>query len=253
MTEAVQLLSLLDRWSSPSRAIAVKCQSMGIIRSISVIIPTLNEKPNIVQAVHSVADADEVIVVDGGSQDGTCDMVGDLPCKLLHTSSGRGRQLDVGAREATGDVLLFLHADCWLEPRALGQVRELAQRRNGQPVFGAFRQRIDDSHYCFRWLEHGNAARATWCRLPYGDQGVFIDGKSYRACGGFADVTLMEDVMLARALAKRCRPVLLPGPIHLSPRRWNKDGVVRRTLQNWFILAAFYCGVSPERLARWYC
>ena len=220
--------------------------------NISVIIPALDEELHIEKAIHSVAGADEVLVVDGGSHDATCEIVGNLPCELIHAPSGRGQQLRIGAGRAAGDVLFFLHADCWLAQGALEQLRDLAKGHQNKPLFGAFRQRIDGPQMRYRWLERGNAARVNWCRLPYGDQGMFIDRESYRASGEMAAVPLMEDVMLSRAAAKICSPVLLPGPIHLSPRRWQKHGVVSRTLQNWFILSAFYCGVPPERLAKWY-
>ena len=219
---------------------------------ISAIIPTWNEQQHVEQAVCSVSAADEIIVVDGGSHDRTCEIASRLPCMLIHAHRGRGIQLQEGARQATGEILLFLHADCWLAQGALEQLRRFTQQRPQQPIFGVFRQRIENLQRRYRWLEYGNEARVKWCKLTYGDQGIFVDRVTYQAVGEFADVPLMEDVILARALARHSRPVVLPGPIHLSPRRWQENGVVNRTVRNWFILAAFYLGVSPERLEKWY-
>ena len=104
--------------------------------NISVIIPALDEESHIEKAIHSVAGANEVLVVDGGSRDATCDIVGNLPCELIHAPRGRGQQLRIGARRASGDVLIFLHADCWLAPGALEQLRDLAKRHPNEPLFG---------------------------------------------------------------------------------------------------------------------
>jgi hypothetical protein len=119
-------------------------------------------------------------------------------------------------------------------------------------IFGAYRQHIEDEHPKYRWLEWGNALRVSWLRLPYGDQSVFIDRVTYLEAGQFGDVPLMEDVLLARAVRRLQRPVLLRGPVHVSARRWQRTGVIWRTFRNLTILAAFYSGVSPRRLAHWY-
>ena len=149
-----------------------------------------------------------------------------------------------------GDVLLFLHADCWLAEGGLCNCRAHAQ--HDARVFGAFEQRIDDSRWRFRFLEYGNALRAKWLGLPYGDQAVFVDRRTYAQVGGFRAEPLMEDVMLARAVRRCIAPVLLAGPIHVSARRWQRRGVMRQTICNWFLLGAFYSGVSTTHLARWY-
>ena len=180
---------------------------------------------------------------------------------LSHTPYGRvrkssdrqragGVQLLAGAKEATGDVLLLLHADSWLDDRAIQELRDVAQIK--APLFGCFRQQIDDSRFRYRILEFGNRIRATWFGLPYGDQAMFVDRATYQAVGGFDAVPLMEDVLFSRKLRRVSRPILLNGPVHLSARRWVRQGVLRQTLKNWSILGAFCFGVSPVRLARWY-
>lgn len=223
---------------------------------ISVIIPTLNEQQHVDRAIRSVSFADEVFIADGGSEDDTVTIATQLDASVVTSRPGRGVQLRAGAAEATGDVLLFLHADNWLRNDCGSQLRSCVAARSEQPVwslFGCFRQAIDDPRYRFRLLESGNAFRATKLGVPYGDQAMFVDRTSYERAGGFAEVPLMEDVMLSRSLRKLIgRPILLDGPVHVNPRRWMRDGVVRRTLRNWMIVSAYALGVSPERLAKWY-
>ena len=193
----------------------------------------------------------EVVVSDGQSQDKTGDLARSAAAIVVNSERGRGRQLNAGARAASGDVLLFLHADCWLEPQATEQIEAALQIET--VVGGAFRQRIDHDGRVFRWLEWGNAARVRWRRMPYGDQGIFIRRSAFEAVGGFAEVRLMEDVLLMRELRRRhWRIELLDGPIHVDPRRWLKHGVIRQTLRNWTLLAGLKLGVSPNRLAEFY-
>jgi len=224
---------------------------------ISVIIPTRNEQPNVGRAIGSVSFADEVVVSDGGSEDDTVSIAQELGACVLSSRPGRGYQLRTGAAKATGDVLLFLHADSWLGEECGSQLKSLLQvapnENASSPHFGCFRQRIDDPRYRFRLLEAGNAFRARKLGVPYGDQAVFVDRASYERVGGFPEVPLMEDVMLSKRLRKLVGwPKLLDGPVHVNPRRWQRDGVISRTLRNWSIVSAFAIGVSPERLAKWY-
>lgn len=220
---------------------------------LSIVIPALNEAPGIVQNIQRalVLQPNDVIVADGQSEDGTADLARSAGAAVVTCERGRGRQLNSGARAATGDVLLFLHADCWLEPPAAEQI-EVALR-DETVIGGAFRQRIDDDRRIFRWLERGNAARVGWRRMPYGDQGIFVRRSAFEAVGGFAEVRLMEDVLLMREFRRRgWRIELLPGPIHVDPRRWLKHGVIRQTLRNWSLLAGLRLGISPDRLAEFY-
>jgi rSAM/selenodomain-associated transferase 2 len=219
---------------------------------LSVVIPALNEEASIATAISAAwaAGATEVIVVDGGSRDGTCAECVGVPCRLLHGETGRGQQQRLGTEQASGEVVLFQHADCRLAADCGRQIRSAVQ--DGGAVAGAFRQRIEASGILFRLLERGNAARARWLGMPYGDQGIFVRRDVLRRMGGFPAVPLMEDVILMRRVRRVARPVLLPGPIHVQARRWRRHGVVRQTLRNWTLLAAYFWGIPPETLIRFY-
>jgi len=220
--------------------------------NISFIIPAINEADCIGHAVTSAleAGADEVIVVDGGSSDGTQEIARSRGSRVLTSAAGRGVQQNVGARHAQGDVLLFQHADSWLDSSAGQQVRAALEDR--QVVSGAFRQHIAAAAMRYRALEWGNAWRVRWRGLAYGDQGIFMRRQTFFERGPFPEESIMEDLILMCAVRSMGRPVLLPGPIHVDPRRWQRNGVVLQTLRNWSLQTAYYLGVSPTRLARYY-
>lgn len=166
---------------------------------------------------------------------------------VIDVSRGRGRQLAAAAQIAQGDVLLFLHADNRLPATVIGQLRQASW-----PVWGGFQQRIDDPHWRFRALEIDNTLRARVLGRVFGDQAVFVHRRQYEEVGGFADVELMEDVMLSSLLFRQHRPRILPGPVTVNPRRWLRRGVTRQTWLNWRIQYAFARGAPPQELRKRY-
>ena len=219
---------------------------------VSVIIPALNEASRIAKTIRHVQQAGphEVIVVDGGSRDQTADIARQSGCRVLHTQPGRAIQQNHGADVSTGDVLFFVHADCWPVPDALSQIERAIS--NPCIVGGAFRQRIEAEGIIYRWLEQGNAMRIRFLQMAYGDQGIFLHRSTFEHLGKFPEVRLMEDLLLMRKLRRLGRVALLSGPLHTSARRWQRYGVIRQTARNWLLLAAEQLGVAPSRMATFY-
>ena len=217
---------------------------------ISVVIPTLNEAATLADAIRSAiaAGAGEVIVVDGGSEDETTRIA--MECratKIVRSIPGRGIQLNAGALMAEGQMLLFLHADNRLDEEALRQICSLEE-----PVWGAFRQRIDSDRTIFRIIEWGNAMRVKWWRTPFGDQAIFVRRDVFTDQGAFAEIVLMEDVEFSKRMRKIARPLLLDGPVTVSARRWETYGPIRQTLRNWLIQIGYALGARPETLRKRY-
>jgi rSAM/selenodomain-associated transferase 2 len=233
----------------------------AFVTSVSVVIPALNESPRIAHSVRSawglaqpggaaVGGAVEVIVVDGGSDDGTEGVAQQEGATVIRAPRGRGTQLRAGVEASSGDTLVFLHADNHLGPGsgpALGTAL-----RDERTLWGAFRQRIEAPGQVYRAIEFGNAWRARALGLPYGDQAMFVRRSALEHVGGVPPIALMEDVALSQRLKKLARPVLLPGPVFVSARRWQRRGALRQTGANWLLLAKFLAGVPAETLAEAY-
>jgi rSAM/selenodomain-associated transferase 2 len=191
----------------------------------------------------------EILVVDGGSTDATCRRAADAD-RLLHAPRGRAGQMNLGAAHATGDVLLFLHADCTLEAGALAE----AERRLRRPgvAAGCFTMRVRATGLRYRWVDVFATARVRLTGLVYGDQGLFLRRDLFERLGGFPAVRFLEDVAFSRRLCQRGRVVVAGKRVFVSPRRWQRAGLVRQTLRNWTLLTLAAGGVHPDRLAAFY-
>jgi rSAM/selenodomain-associated transferase 2 len=227
---------------------------------LSVVIPALNAAAALPKTLASVAEADELVVVDGGSSDGTVAAAEAFGARVIAAPKGRGRQLAAGVEAATGDWLLLLHADTRLETgwhRCLFLSPPLGAKRIAE-VGGP---RADVAHY-FRFSLDTNDARArrlerivAWrCRvlaLPYGDQGLLIHRDLLRAVGGIRPLPLMEDVDLVCRLGRH-RLAALDVAAVTSAEKWQRDGWYRRSLRNLLCLSLYFAGVPPRLIARFY-
>lgn len=220
--------------------------------NVSVVIPVLNEEELLGNAIETawLAGAFEVIVVDGGSRDNSIPVAKSLKCKLLTSEPGRAKQQNAGAEMATGDVLLFQHADTSLGKDVVAQIKQLLS--DGSILAGGFQQQIEAEGRLFRLLEKGNARRIRRNGIPFGDQGIFIRRDTFFQLGTFPDVPLMEDLILMKKVRQIAKPQILPGPICVSARRWQRHGVIAQTVRNHLLRAAHCLGASPNFLARFY-
>jgi rSAM/selenodomain-associated transferase 2 len=219
--------------------------------SVSVIIPTLNEERCVSDTLCLLRQQQpcEIIVVDGGSTDATCGLAGTADL-LLNGPRGRALQMNLGAAHATGDVLLFLHADCSLEMGALREAERLLSRHN--VVAGCFRMCVGAHGRLYRLIGGCATARVRLTGLVYGDQGLFLRRDLFEQLGGFPPLRFMEDLFFSRKLRGLGRIAVARRRIYVSPRRWQQAGLIRQTLRNWALTALAAGGVHPDRLAAFY-
>lgn len=221
---------------------------------LSVVIPTLDaaaELPATLAALAGAPLVGEIIVADGGSCDDSRAIAGAAGARTLVAPKGRGPQLQAGAAAASGEWLLFLHADCrlaagWERAVAAFIAAPGAAGRAGYFAYGA-----EDASPAARRLERLVAWRCRALALPYGDQGLLIARPLYDAVGGFAALPLMEDVELVRRLGRsRLQPIA--ATIRASARRYRAGGWVRRPLRNLLCLSLYFAGLPPRHIARLY-
>ena len=224
----------------------------GEIPQISVVIPTLNEESFLPQTILALQGTEscEIIIVDGGSQDRTCEIAEAAGCRVLSSRRGRGVQFNRGAAEAKGQTLLFLHADTRLPPAFAETIRSALA--SPKVVGGAFQLKIDAPGWPLRMIERGVWLRSNLLRLPYGDQAFFISSEAFQRLGGFAPIPLLEDVDFVRRLRRVGRLKMVSTAVQTSGRRWLNLGPWRTTWINQKVMLGYLLGLSPAQLAPWY-
>lgn len=221
---------------------------------LSIIVPTRNEAAQIAATLEPLqplrAQGHEILLVDGGSSDGTPEYVRPLCDRIVNAPRGRARQMNAGAQVARGDVLWFLHADTRASAEAIDAL--LAALAQPQCAWGRFDVRLSGTLPLLRVVEHMMNLRSRWTGIATGDQGLFVRRDLFARMGGFQDIPLMEDIELSRRLKHEAPPVCLRECLVTSSRRWEQNGIVRTILLMWRLRFAYWLGVSPERLAALY-
>lgn len=219
--------------------------------TISIIIPILNEAKILdktLSQLQSELGPHELIIVDGLSSDDST-RIAEKYGEVITSARGRAKQLNAGAAAATGDILLFLHADIWLEPGALVAMETAL---SSGYIGGGFRQKIDGKNILYRMIEIAGNIRGKYLKVFYGDSGIFVARTDFEKIGGFPDLPILEEMEFSKSLRKLGKTTLIVPHIHLSARRWEAKGIVRTTLNNWLITLLYFIGVSPEKLAKLY-
>ena len=221
---------------------------------ISIVLPILNEEAYITAclgALQALRDQNcELIVVDGGSHDRSVALAKPLADRVVVSAKGRSTQMNAGARQASGDIFWFLHADSQPPSDAPHVIR--AALTQPEHCWGRFDVRLSGHRPSLRMVEFLMNLRSRLTGIATGDQGIFVRRKLFERIGGYPLIGLMEDIALSRALKRHRRPVCLRQCILSSSRRWERDGVSRTILLMWQLRLAYFLGADPDGLARNY-
>ena len=221
---------------------------------LSIVIPTLNEAPHIVTTLETLQplrrQGHEVIVADGWSDDDTLSLAQPLADIALRATPGRAHQMNAGAAQAGGDVLLFLHADTLLPDNA---DRIIADNLSASgKTWGRFDVRLSGHQTLLRPVEFMMNARSRISGIATGDQAIFVKQGTFDAIDGFPEIPLMEDIAMSRLLKTTGSPLCLRQTVTTSSRRWERHGIVRTILLMWCLRLAFFLGADPRWLAHAY-
>jgi rSAM/selenodomain-associated transferase 2 len=223
---------------------------------VSLIIPVLNEAENISEIIQHIRELDadggaEIIVVDGDPEGSTINTITDEGVRTVLSEKSRARQMNRGAALATGDILLFLHADTLLPSHAFALIQ--AAMNDKGFVGGAFDLGFNTRRRIFKITETYVFLRTRLTKIPFGDQAIFIRHHHFEQLGGYRDIPIMEDVELMRRIRGSGDKIrIFYDRVMTSPRRWEKEGVVYCTLRDWILQVLYFLGISPDKLAKFY-
>ena len=219
---------------------------------LSFVIPVYNEAKNLRQLTGEISRLEkaghEVIIVDGGSQDATLRTLQSVAKKVISSAKGRATQMNAGASQAVGDVLVFLHADTILPVGAPEFIRHAIQQR----PWGRFNVALSGQAFIYRFIAAMMNLRSSLTGIATGDQCIFVTRQLFDAIGGYQAIPLMEDICLSQSLKRVSRPFCLTTKVITSSRRWEKNGTFRTILVMWSLRLAFFVGVSPTKLHKIY-
>jgi rSAM/selenodomain-associated transferase 2 len=221
---------------------------------LSIIMPVLNEGDGIAASLDALADlrtlGTELIVVDGGSRDATVEQAQLRADQVILAPRGRALQMNAGAEKASGDVLLFLHADTRLPAKADRVVLNGLDR--SRRAWGRFEVKIDGRSPLLPVVAWLMGLRSRLTGIATGDQAIFVRREAFQAVGGFPAIALMEDIAMCKRLKRLGRPLCLRACVTTSGRRWEKNGVLSTILLMWRLRFAYFFGADPKKLARQY-
>ena len=220
--------------------------------TIALIVPLFNEAervPGLLKMLDGL-NVDEVVLVDGGSQDGTLELLGKAPFRWLQSKKGRAVQMNAGASICQSEMLLFLHADTEIDAVAIASA--IDTMADSEVVGGRFDLKLSGRHPMLRLIERMINLRSRFTKISSGDQAMFVRRKLFEKLGGFSDQPLMEDIEFSKRLKQKGRITCLRDKVTTSSRRWEQFGIFRTILLMWKLRFLYWAGVSPERLAKIY-
>ncbi len=221
---------------------------------ISVIIPVYKEENSINKTIENLFMQSidiEIIVSDSEENVSTLKVINDNRIKKIQSTKGRSLQMNEGSKHATGDILLFLHADTLLPDKAFDKIIEIMSNKN--IIAGAFNLGINSQKKIFRLIEKISSFRSKITKIPYGDQAIFINKNYFESTGRYKEYPLMEEVELMQRIKKDQKKIfIINEKVQTSARRWEKEGVIYCTLRNWLLIVSYFLGVSPSKLIKFY-
>ena len=219
--------------------------------SISILVPTLNEEKSIGSLLDQLISLPhrEIIICDGGSSDATLPICANYPVRIVQSEPGRGRQLNSGAKVATGEILFFLHADSQVEERSLDDIQQAMEQGHH---WGCCSLSFDKKTFFYQIVAFMSNLRSRWTSSCYGDQGIYCCRGTFHARGGFPDWTILEDIEFSRKMRSYSRAYVVPGQVITSVRRFETNGPLRTICTMQIVKILFLLGREPEQIARWY-
>ena len=218
---------------------------------VSIIVPTLNEELVLENTLTHIQQLSphELIVSDGGSNDYTYRIADRFSHRVITGSAGRALQMNAGANEATGDLLLFLHADSRIEPESYRKMLEYM--KNPKWIGGAFTLCIESGKWSLKLIALLANIRSKYFGVAYGDQGFFVRKEVFKDMNGFSPIPICEDLDFYYRLRKKGSVILLKEKAHTSPRRWINEGIFFTTVRNFIIAVLFGLGFPLHILTKW--